>query len=148
VIVERSDKIRQTPDAVFAVLSDPTTWAAYDHALVDVQPQTPLRLGLTGTIRRRVGLGMTVTTAWKVLELDPPTRLVLLDTGRGYELRETLVLAATATGTSMTVTDTLVPTSLPGRLMVALSGRFIERDLKSRLVALKAVLEGGPAAPG
>jgi hypothetical protein len=32
--------------------------------------------------------------------------------------------------------------------MVALSGRFIERDLKARFVALKSMLEGGPAAPG
>ena len=40
-----------------------------------------------------------------------------------------------------TATDALEPTSLVGRVLVAISGRTVRRDLEARRANLKAVLE-------
>jgi hypothetical protein len=144
MIVKRGIEIARPPDAVFDVLADPTTWATHDPALVDVQPRDRLVHGASGTMRRRVGLGMTVTTSWENRTYQPGACLEMLVRGSGYELTETVAFAGTPTGTTVTVVDDLVPTSLVGRVMVAVSGRIIERDLTARLGRLKAMLEAGP----
>lgn len=110
MIAQTSVGIARSPQAVFDVLADPTTWSALDARLVDVQPRRPLVLGMTGTMRRRVGLGLTVTTSWKTTELVPGARLANLITGTGYELRETIVLEADEDGTRATIVDTTTPT--------------------------------------
>ena len=68
----------------------------------------------------------------------------MLVRGSGYQLRETVTFAATSTGTIVSVMDNLTPTSLVGRVMVAMSGRIIDRDLNARLARLKAMLEAAP----
>jgi AmiR/NasT family two-component response regulator len=95
-------------------------------------------------MRRRVGFGLTVKTKWEVTAFVPGTRLENLITGFGYEMRELIVLAAGSGGTEATITDTLTPTSLAGRAMVAMSRGIIERDLETRYAKLKSVLEAGP----
>jgi hypothetical protein len=90
-----------------------------------------------------VGPGLAVTTAWTNTEFVPGARLENLIKGFGYELRETVRLAADPIGTQMTVVDTLSPTSLVGRAMVAMSRGFIERDLHARFTKLKSMLEAG-----
>ena len=94
-------------------------------------------------MRRRVGLGLSVKTKWENTVFEPGARLENLITGFGYELRELIVLAVAGRGTHATVTDTLTPTSLIGRAMVALSRGIIERDLQARYAKLKTVLEAG-----
>ncbi|MDP9483142.1 MAG: SRPBCC family protein, partial [Chloroflexota bacterium] len=138
MIVERRIDIGRPPEAVFDVLADPTTWATHDPALIDVQPRDRVVPGATGTMRRRAGLGMTVTTSWENTTYDPGACLEMLVRGSGYELRETVQFVATPTGTTVTVVDDLVPTSLVGRVMGALSGGIIERGLDARLARLKA----------
>jgi carbon monoxide dehydrogenase subunit G len=144
MIVEGQVEIARTPQAVFDVLADPATWATHDPALVDVQPRDRLVLGATGTMRRRVGFGMAVTTSWENTNYQPGACLEMLVRGSGYELRETVEFAATPTGTMVTVVDDLIPMSLVGRVMVAVSGRIIDRDLNARLARLKVMLEAGP----
>jgi hypothetical protein len=146
MIVEGQVGIARTPQEVFDVLADPTTWFSVDPALVDVEPREPLVPGVSGTMRRRVGPGLIVKTTWENTELVPGARLENLDKGFGYELRETVVLAADANGTQVTVVDTLTPTSLIGRAMVAMSRGFIQRDLDARFAKLKSMLEAGSAA--
>jgi hypothetical protein len=97
-------------------------------------------------MRRRVGPGLKVTTAWKNTALMPGVRIEMLDTGFGYELHESVVLSGDPVGTRVTVVDTLRPTSLIGRVMVASSRRIIQRDLDARLASLKSLLESRPAA--
>lgn len=143
MIVERRIEIARPPGAVFDELADPTTWATHDPALLEVRPRDRLVHGATGTMRRKVGPGMKVTTAWENTRFEPGACLEMLVRGSGYELTETVDFAATPTGTTVTVVDDLVPTSLVGRVMVAMSGRIIERDLTARLDRLKAMLETG-----
>jgi hypothetical protein len=144
MIVEGWIEIARPPGAVFDELADPTTWVTHDPALVAVEPRDRLVHGATGTMRRRVGFGMKVTTAWENTRFEPGACLEMLIRGSGYELREAVDFVATPTGTTVTVIDDLVPTSLVGRAMVAMSGRIIERDLSARLARLKTTLEAGP----
>lgn len=148
LIVEGQVGIARTPQEVFDVLADPTSWFSVDPALVDVEPREPLVPGTSGTMRRRVGPGLTVKTAWENTEFVRGARLENLITGFGYELRETVVLAADPTGTQMTVVVTLTPTSLVGRAMVAMSRGFIQRDLDARFGKLKSLLEAGSGTKG
>ena len=50
-------------------------------------------------------------------------------------------LPAGPAGTVATFEDTLRPTSIAGRVLVALSGPTLRRDLKKRATKLKALLE-------
>ncbi len=74
LIVEGQVAIARTPREVFDVLADPATWSAVDAALVDVTPREPLVPGASGTMRRRVGPGLAVTTRWENTEFLPGTR--------------------------------------------------------------------------
>jgi hypothetical protein len=146
LIVETNVAIARQPEAVFDVLADPSKWSDLDAALVEVVPRERLALGSSGMVRRRVGPGLTVRTAWEITAFVPGARFENLIAGFGYELRETVVLAADAIGAQVAVVDTLVPTSLVGRAMVAVSRRIIERDLHARCAKLKSLLEAGSAS--
>ena len=146
LICEGSVEIARSPQDVYDVLADPTAWFALDKALVDVEPRAQLAPGATGTMRRRVGPGLKVTTAWENTALVPGARIEMLITGFGYQLHESVALSGDPLGTRVTVVDTLHPTSLIGRVMVATSRRIIQRDLDARFASLKSQLESRPAA--
>jgi hypothetical protein len=48
----------------------------------------------------------------------------------------------------VTVVDSVIATSFPGRLMVAMSRGIMERDLQARFARLKALLESRVPAEG
>jgi hypothetical protein len=56
-------------------------------------------------------------------------------------MTETAELKAIPTGTRARFVDRVWPTTLPGRLLVALSGGIMRRDLRARAARLKALLE-------
>ena len=143
MIVEAEVLIAADPNRVFAALADPATWFAIDPTLVDVTPRTPLVLGATGTMRNRRGPGMTATVSWRTTDFEPGVRLTQALVGMGYELAETVALTPSGGATYLTVVDTLVPTSIVGQLMVALSRGIMERDARARCARLKALLESG-----
>ncbi len=144
MIATLSQDIARPPERVYAVLIDQNAWAALDPPLVDFAPRGPLAVGMTGTMTRKVA-GRRITDGWTVLELEPGTRFAMRVTGAGYELIETITLEATAGGTRATTVDTYRHTSLGGRLLIAVSGPFIRRDLRERHKRLKALLETTPA---
>ena len=86
-----------------------------------------MRVGLSGTFVHRRG-GMTARTTWTVEELVRPSRLRVAVHGMGYEMDEEATLVATGSGTLATFIDTVRPTAIPGRLMVALSSGIMRRD--------------------
>ena len=140
MIIEGHAIVAATPEQVFAVLVNPETWFQIDPTLVEVTPRTPIVLGATGTMRnRRAGIVATVT--WTTTGLVPGELLVQHTRGFGYELTESVTLAPAGAGTEMTVVDTVAPTSIAGRLMVATSRGILERDLRSRFTRLQALLE-------
>ena len=144
MIAEHSLHIARPPAHVYAFLIDQDSWATLDPATVDITPRGEVHMGMTGTITRRVN-GLRVKNGWLVTELDPSARLGMRIKGPGYELTETTTLEATPDGTRATIVDVLQPTSLGGRLFVALSGPFIWRDLRARSERLRSLLEADPA---
>jgi hypothetical protein len=74
-------------------------------------------------------------------ELDAPRSLVVEIHGMGYAMTEAATLEAFDGGTRATFVDRVWPTSFPGRLLVALSGGVMRRDLRTRAGRLKAALE-------
>lgn len=141
MLIEGGIRIAAAPGRVYEVLVDPANWARLDPTLLEVVPMTTLSVGTTGTMRNRRGPAMVARATWTTTELVPGRRITQLLRGMGYELTETVALEPDADGTTMTVTDTLVPTGLVGRVMVALSRGIMERDLESRSRRLKAWLE-------
>lgn len=108
---------------MFEALADPATWFIIDPSLVDVNPRERLALGTTGTMRNRRGPGLTATATWTTTELIPGARLVQRLKGFGYELTESVTLAVDTLGTQVTVVDSVIPTSLAGRLAAASAAR-------------------------
>jgi hypothetical protein len=131
---------------VFDFLTDTESFPVIDRALVSHAPHGRMHAGLAGTFVHRRG-GMTARSTWHVAELVRPSRIRVAVRGAGYEMDETVELDPTDHGTHAAFIDRVRPTSLAGRLMVALSGAVMRRDLERRAALLKATLEAG-TAPG
>ena len=134
-------------ERVFEFLADTRNFPVVDRALVEFEPHQRMVLGLEGTFVHRRG-GMKARTTWHVAELETPSRIRVGVSGAGYEMEETANLATTDAGTIAAFVDSVWATSLAGRLMVALSGRIMRRDLEQRAALLKAALEQAAAEDG
>jgi hypothetical protein len=137
--------VARSPEAVFDFLTDTASFAVLDQALVSFDPPGRMRVGTGGTFVHRRS-GFTARSTWEVRELDRPSRIHVTIHGAGYILDESATLARTSTGTHAAFLDTVQATSWPGRLMVALAGGIMRRDLERRAERLRAVLESADAA--
>jgi hypothetical protein len=140
--IEYELEVRRPPDVVFDLLADTASMKLVDRALVEVAPEGPLEAGAAGRFIHRRG-GMTARTTWRVTEFARPNLLEVAIQGAGYEMTERASLEAIGAGTRATFVDRVWPTSLGGRVMVALSRWIMTRDLRARSARLKTVLEGG-----
>lgn len=141
MIIEGRIRIEAAPQRVFDLLADPEAWFRVDPTLVDVSPRSPLFVGSTGTLRNRRGPGFVATASWTTTELVPGERITQHLRGSGYEMTESVTLEADGGGTTMVVVDEVWPTSLPGRVMVAMARGIMKRDMTSRSALLKAEAE-------
>jgi hypothetical protein len=132
--------VARSPADVFDFLADIDSFRVLDPALVAVSPGGRLTEGLSGTFTHRRG-GMTARTTWRVTEFAPPALLEVAIRGAGYEMTERASLVPLGSGTRATFVDRVWPTSLAGRVLVALSGGIMRRDLRARAGRLKAILE-------
>ena len=132
--------VARTRADVFALLIDTARFRDVDAALVDVGPPGALALGRSGWMRHRRG-GMTARTTWTVAAFEPPGRLVVRIDGMGYAMTEEVILEASGTGTTARFLERVWPTSLPGRILVALSGGVMRRDLRARAGRLRQLLD-------
>lgn len=142
--IESFLQVARPPEAVFDLLTDTAHFRRVDPALVDFGPAGRLTPGATGWFRHRRG-GMTARTTWRVEALDAPRHLVVAIAGSGYGMTEAATLEAAEGGTRVRFVDRVWPTSLPGRLLVALSGGIMRRDLRDRAERLRRLLEEDPA---
>ena len=143
-------EINVRPEIVFDFLVETDNFPIVDRALVSFTPHARMRPGMTGTfVHRRAGF--TARTTWEVMEFEPSRRVRVAVRGMGYAMDELATLDAAGSGTLVRFVDTVRPTSLPGRLMVALSSGIMRRDLETRAARLKTALESdasGLTAPG
>jgi carbon monoxide dehydrogenase subunit G len=143
--IERELEIARPPSDVFDFLADTASFKAVDPALVEFEPEGTLTLGMAGRFLHRRS-GLPARSTWVVTAADPPRRLAVEIQGSGYGMTETADLEATQEGSRVHFVDAVWPTSLAGRVMVALSGAIVRRDLAKRSALLKAALEGAPPA--
>src|SRR6476661_4750377 len=122
--------VERDPGAVFDFLTSPEGLRAVDPALVDYGPPGPIAAGGTGWFAHRRG-AMVARTTWRVTGFEPPTHLEVEIAGMGYGMTEGADLEATATGTRARFVDRVWPTSIAGRVLVALSGGIMRRDLRA-----------------
>src|SRR5437867_4160142 len=132
--------VARPPGEVFALLVDPDYFRALDPAMREYGPAGALTAGSEGWFKHRRG-GMTAKTTFRVTDFDSPRRLEVAISGMGYAMTEAAELEATSAGTRARFVDRVWPTTLPGRLLVALSGGIMRRDLRARAGRLKAILE-------
>jgi carbon monoxide dehydrogenase subunit G len=138
--IESTFQIDRPPAEVFAFLADSANIRAVDPALVDFSPTGQLSSSSHGTMAHRRGW-MVARTTWTVTERDDPRSLVVEIHGAGYGMTEAAILEPADGGTRATFVDTVWPTSLAGRLLVALSSGIMRRDLRDRAERLRAALE-------
>jgi hypothetical protein len=138
--IESTLELTRPPDEVFDYLADTRSFKEVDAALVEFEPQGRLEYGMTGRFLHRRN-GLPARSTWHVIELDAPRRLSVEIRGMGYGMTEAADLEATPSGTRVRFVDRVWPTSLAGRVMVALSGGVMRRDLRARAERLRAILE-------
>ena len=135
--------VARPPGDVFALLVDPDHFRLLDPAVLDYGPKIALSIDSEGWFKHRRG-GMTARTTYRVTAFDPPRRLEVAISGMGYAMTEGAELDSIPMGTRARFVDRVWPTTLPGRLLIALSGGFMRRDLEARAARLKALLEARP----
>ena len=137
--IVRELEIGSDRETAFDFLTDPVKFKVVDLALVKVEPTTPMVLGTIGRMQHRRG-GMTARTTWSVIALEPPRSVTVEIHGSGYAMTESAELETVPSGTRIRFVDRVWPTSLAGRLIVALSREIMERDLRDRAGRLAAAL--------
>ena len=137
--------VARPPGDVFALLTDPDHFRVLDPAMLEYGPPGRLTAGSEGWFKHRRG-GMTARTTYRVTAFDDPSRLEVAISGMGYAMTEAAELEAIPTGTRARFVDRVWPTTLPGRLLVALSGGIMRRDLRARAERLAALMAEGQAA--
>ena len=133
-------EVARSPETVFDFLVDTESFRVIDRALVSFGPGGLMHVGLRGSFVHRRG-GMTARSTWEVVELERPWRIRVAVKGSGYEMDEIATLSAVGSGTRASFVDVVRPTTLAGKVMVALSGGILRRDLDQRARLLKAALE-------
>lgn len=101
-------QIVASPESVFAVLAEPANyadWVVGSHSIRDADPGWP---EVGSRFHHRVGVWpLTVNDHTEVLDVDPPHRLVMHARARpAGTARVTMLLAARAGGTYVTMTET------------------------------------------
>jgi hypothetical protein len=137
-------EIARPASDVFAVMADTRTFRALDPALVEVEPEGPLSSGLSGRFPHRRG-GFAARTTWRVTDFTSPRRLVVEIQGSGYAMTEDVTLEERSGSTRARFVERVWPTSLAGRVLLALSGSIMRRDLAKRAALLKSTLEQSEA---
>ena len=138
------DQFTVPPERVFAVLSDPVSyadWVVGSHSIRDADPNWPA----VGTrFHHRVGAGpLTISDHTEVLEADPPHRLLLRARARPLGTAKVeLVLAPRAGGTHVTMTE-VAGDPLSKLVLNRLTGPLVHRRNRESLRRLRRISETG-----
>lgn len=97
--VEGSAIIPASPEAVFAYVSDLDHLAEWQAGVVEARltSDRPLLAGATATVTREL-MGQRITAPLRVVEIEPPRRLVVESEASGVRATAALDLAASGDG--------------------------------------------------
>jgi uncharacterized protein YndB with AHSA1/START domain len=128
--IEASRELSAGPDAVWAVIADPTTWDKWFtiHEKWMEEPPATLTEGAKLTAKI-VMLNMANKIEWTVRSVEAPNRLALGGTGMaGVKVEFVFTIEPTATGSTFTVSG-----DFEGALVKGALAKAVEKDGKNQL---------------
>jgi carbon monoxide dehydrogenase subunit G len=141
--------IRVTPDQVFWFLSDPSTAAVIDPAVVSYEPEGgTMGVGIRNHIRLRM-VGIPLSIVSETTEWEPGDRMSFrsIEPGRPVIGLATHRFEACSDGTRYTWSMDFVPTGVGGRLAAVLGARILERNAVAQQDRVRRVLEAAVRLP-
>ncbi len=128
--IEATKNLNATPDALWAVVSDPQTWDKWFtiHERWMEEPPTTLTTG-SKLVAKIMMLGMANKMEWVVEEVDSPNNLVLSGSGMaGVKVRFSFAIAPGDTGSTFSVSG-----DFEGALIKGALGKAVEKDGATQL---------------
>ena len=123
--IEAEREIAATPEALWAIVSDVRSWERWFtvHAGWAAEPPAEVAKGTTITEKIEM-LGIANKIDWTVLDLQPPTKITMVGTGRAkVKVQFTFAVEPTDTGTKLTLSGNFDGALINGALV-----RAVERD--------------------
>ena len=123
--IEASKELSATPEALWAVVSDPQTWDKW-FTIHEKWMQEPPAVLTTGAnlVAKIVMLGMANKMEWVVGEVDAPRSLTLAGTGMaGVKCEFTFTIEPADAGSKLTVAG-----DFEGALIKGALGKAVEKD--------------------
>ncbi|NKY50498.1 type II toxin-antitoxin system Rv0910 family toxin [Nocardia vermiculata] len=123
--IEATKNLAATPDALWAVVSDPQTWDKWFtiHERWMEEPPATLTTG-SKLVAKIMMLGMANKMEWVVEEVDSPNNLVLTGTGMaGVKVRFAFDIAPNEGGSTFSVSG-----DFEGALIKGALGKAVEKD--------------------
>ncbi|WP_227984181.1 type II toxin-antitoxin system Rv0910 family toxin [Nocardia spumae] len=128
--IEATRNLNATPEALWAVVSDPQTWDKWFtiHERWMEEPPATLTTGST-LVAKIMMLGMANKMEWVVEEVDSPNNLVLSGSGMaGVKVRFSFDIAANDAGSTFSVSG-----DFEGALIKGALGKAVEKDGATQL---------------
>ncbi|AHH15899.1 hypothetical protein NONO_c10920 [Nocardia nova SH22a] len=128
--IEATKDLAATPDALWAVVSDPQTWDKWFtiHERWMEEPPATLTAG-SKLVAKIMMLGMANKMEWVVEEVDSPSNLVLTGSGMaGVKVRFSFDIAPNDTGSTFSVSG-----DFEGALIKGALGKAVEKDGATQL---------------
>ncbi|TSD99292.1 SRPBCC family protein [Skermania sp. ID1734] len=123
--IEASKKLNATPEAIWATVSDTSTWDKWFtiHEKWMEEPPTQLAVG-SKLVAKIVMLGMANKIEWTVQEVDAPHKLVLGGTGMaGVKVEFTFQITPDGEGSVFSASG-----DFEGALIKGALGKAVEKD--------------------
>jgi carbon monoxide dehydrogenase subunit G len=123
--IEAEREIAATPEALWAIVSDVRSWERWFtvHAGWAAEPPAEVAKGTTITEKIEM-LGIANKIDWTVLDLQPPTKITMVGTGRAeVKVQFTFAVEPADTGTKLTLSGNFDGALINGALVKA-----VERD--------------------
>ncbi|MCP9620868.1 SRPBCC family protein [Nocardia otitidiscaviarum] len=136
--IEASKTLNATPDALWAVVSDPQTWDKWFsiHERWMEEPPATLAPGAK-LVAKIVMLGMANKIEWVVESVESPNKMVLSGTGMaGVKVQFTFDITAEGDGTKFAVSG-----DFEGALIKGALGKAVEKDGLTQLDKTLAQLD-------
>jgi uncharacterized membrane protein len=151
--VEGSVVIQAPIDRVFAAVTDPKRAPEWTPRIIEVTDISPYPAREGTTWRQVAGMGgQTATMSCRIVRLLSPTEGILEIEGGDQEGRITTRCSQTPAGTSVAQTiEFKTPGGLKGRMMAAVAGPMLQREMNQALARLRETVEresGGESGSG
>ncbi|UGT53609.1 SRPBCC family protein [Nocardia asteroides] len=128
--IEATKSVTASPEALWAVVSDPQTWDKWFtiHERFMEEPPTVLTEG-AGLVAKIVMLGMANKMEWTVKAVEVPNRLTLTGAGMaGVRTEFTFDIQPDGTGSTIVVSG-----DFEGALIKGALGKAVEKDGRTQL---------------